>query len=587
MYRAGLSLGLHPVQRIKGQFAKGPWFDFPEIAKRLPLDAPDWRSSLDLFGHLKSELRENEIPAWTANPISGVSHQSAAEDWWKIKDFDPSVGDIKLIWERSRLTWLVALAQHARTGDLDCFNRLNLWLDDWCLQNPPYKGPNWKCGQETSIRVIHLAVASLVMDQIENPSEAVLGFLKTHLLRIKPTTSYAIAQNNNHGTSEAAALFVGGSWLANAGISDGKAFADVGRALLENRVKRLILSDGSFSQYSLNYHRLLIDTLAIAELWRRKLKLPSFSDRLLQKARAAIVWLQTMVDPRTGDGPNIGANDGAQLFPMTEAGYRDFRPAIQLASVLFRGDSAFPPGPYDQRLEWLGVEPSENLSPAPESLQFDDGGYAVMQTNLATAILRYPRFRFRPSHADALHLDLWLRGENLLRDGGSYSYASDAAFAEYFAGVKSHNTVEFDGHDQMPRLGRFLFGDWLKAHSIQEIVKFDAAESFTAGYTDRFGNSHHRQVTLRQDGLDIVDSLAGPFRTAALRWRLSCGDWQTDSHFVFRDDVKFEIRSPDILKLGIVKGLESRYYFQKQEIDVLHVELKGPTVVETLINWRS
>ena len=34
-----------------------------------------------------------------------------------------------------------------------------------------------------------------------------------HLVRIAATLPYAIAQDNNHGTSEAAALFIGGAWL--------------------------------------------------------------------------------------------------------------------------------------------------------------------------------------------------------------------------------------------------------------------------------------------------------------------------------------------------------------------------------------
>lgn len=48
------------------------------------------------------------------------------------------------------------------------------------------------------------------------------------------------------------------------------------------------------------------------------------------------------------------------------------------------------------------------------------------------AMLRYPRFRFRPSQADALHLDLWLEGRNLLRDAGTYSYNTESAWLSYF-----------------------------------------------------------------------------------------------------------------------------------------------------------
>ena len=85
--------------------------------------------------------------------------------WWQIPDFDPRVGDIKTIWEASRFDWVLTCAQHACHGDPVGVERLNTWLADWVANNPPYLGPNWKCGQEASIRVIHLAVAALILDQ--------------------------------------------------------------------------------------------------------------------------------------------------------------------------------------------------------------------------------------------------------------------------------------------------------------------------------------------------------------------------------------------------------------------------------------
>ena len=33
-----------------------------------------------------------------------------------------------------------------------------------------------------------------------------------------------------------------------------------------------------------------------------------------------------------------------------------------------------------------------------------------------------PIYKFRPSQADPMHLDLWIDGLNLLKDGGTLSY---------------------------------------------------------------------------------------------------------------------------------------------------------------------
>ena len=60
-----------------------------------------------------------------------------------------------------------------------------------------------------------------------------------------------------------------------------------------------------------------------------------------------------------------------------------------------------------------------------------------------------------PSQADAMHVDLWVNGKNLLVDAGSYSYNTNTGLSDYFNGTASHNTVQFDDRDQMPKLGRF------------------------------------------------------------------------------------------------------------------------------------
>ena len=158
---------------------------------------------------------------------------------------------------------------------------------DWLEKNPPYLGLNWKCGQEASIRVINLCCASLILGQEKESLIGLQDLIRLHLQRIAPTINYAIAQDNNHGTSEAAALFMGGSWLNYLGARDGESYERIGRKLLNERVSKLIEKDGSFSQYSLNYHRMMLDTLSICEIWREKLNLKEFTSVFYQNATLA------------------------------------------------------------------------------------------------------------------------------------------------------------------------------------------------------------------------------------------------------------------------------------------------------------
>jgi hypothetical protein len=588
-YRISLRLGLHPVQWIHASTPEGAFF-YPPVIRVDAVTAPPvtcWQESARLFGHVKVSIVDGQPPDWLANPLTGRRIPEPTRMWWQIPDFDPDVGDIKPIWELSRMDWVLAFAQRASLGDAESLNRLNEWLEDWCRCNPPYHGPNWKCGQEASIRVMHLSIAALILGQTRQATPALRDLIHLHLQRIAPTISYAIGQDNNHGTSEAAALFIGGTWLGSLGLACGERWARLGRLWLENRMVRLVDEDGSFSQYSLNYHRLMLDTICIAEAWRCRMDLPSFSGALRSRVLKATQWLHLMVDPNSGDGPNVGANDGARLLQLTDTLYRDFRPSVQLAMVLFSGQRAFPgSGSWDWPLYWLELPlPRAVVAPARSGL-LNNGGFAVLRRGAAMAMLRYPRFRFRPSQADVLHLDLWRNGDNLLRDAGTYSYNTQPSWLNYFGGVASHNTVQFDGREQMPRLSRFLLGEWLKTWEIEPLQEDAEGVHFAASYRDGHGASHFRRVSLSDAGLRVVDELSGFTQRAVLRWRLEPGDWVLKDRYV-TNGVK--ILSVDgtqsMVRWELVEGWESLHYLDKTSVPVIEIEVQQAGTLTTEYRW--
>src|SRR3546814_16507555 len=82
------------------------------------------------------------------------------------------------------------------------------------------------------------------------------------------------------------------------------------------------------------------------------------------------------------------------------------------------------------------------------------------------------------------------------RDGGSYSYNRGAHWIDYFGGVASHNSVQFDDADQMPRLGRFLLGDWLTTSRRTPLGEDNRSTRFAVGYEHRPGHRHEARVPL-------------------------------------------------------------------------------------------
>lgn len=585
-YRLQLRSNIHPVQKISASFLQGPYFT--DNVKLTPVNAEarsEWQTERLLFGW-KLLTVDGQSPDFLANPLTG-NRRPADQPWWEIPDFSPEIGDIKLIWDQSRFAWALAFAQRARNGDDAALEQLNQWIEKWCLQNPPYLGVNWKCGQETSLRIMHLAIAAIILKQEKHPEPALQSFITAHLRRIGPTIGYALAQDNNHGIAESAGLFVGGSWLFAAGDRSGEDAMMRGRELLENRVLRLINEQGGFSMYSLNYHRVLVDILSMCEIWRRHLNLPSFTTEFVEKSRKASEWLRHMIDDASGDGPNIGANDGSLLFPLTNTPFRDYRISVQLGYALFADKRVYrESGPWDDVLLWLDLPRPTVLSSAVSRFIDEKAGFVMLQSGSAKAALRLPAFQFRPSQADALHVDFWLNGENLLRDGGSYSYYAGDEWSVYFGGTESHNTIAFDGRDQMRRIGRFLFGDWLQARQPPSSLLASGEDAFSAGYEDAQGARHYRHICLHKTKLRIDDEISGFSRKAVLRWRLSPRDWQINGSSITDGSVTLSLSSDQApVRFELVPGWESRHYLEKTELPVLEIEFSAATRISTEIHW--
>lgn len=582
-YRLAVRSRIAPVLRLSAAIPAGDVFAARTAG---PLPAPPataWRHQGLLFGAVPIPAGEAP-PGFAAHPLTGAPWPGAARPWWQVPDF--GADDVKLVWELSRFPWLVPMAQQVRADEPGALARVNRWLTAWLRDDPPYRGPNWKCGQEASLRVLTLALAAHVLGQVGQPTASLVELVRLHLRRIAPTIGYALGQDNNHGVSEAAALFVGGSWLTLVGDRRAAAWARAGRHWLDERARTLIAPDGSFSQHSVVYHRLMLDTYALAEWWRRQLELEPFADTTIARLRQATGWLHQMTDPDTGDAPNVGANDGARLITLSDAPYRDFRPSVDRAAVLFHGARAFPAAARSgDELGWLGLAAGATM-PAPRSTQYDDGGYAMLRAGNARALLRYPRFAFRPSQADALHLDLWLGSRNLVRDAGTLSYHGTPDRSAEFAGTSAHSTIAFDGRDQMPRLSRFLFGDWLETDRIEPLRGDREGWTFAAGYRDAQGAGHHRRVALQPDGIEITDEVDGFARCATLRWRLDPGDWRlipggaTDGTVTIRiavDGVDAEVR--------LTIGAESLFYGEARTIPVLETATARPGRIVTAMSW--
>ncbi|MEM8951716.1 MAG: heparinase II/III-family protein [Pseudomonadota bacterium] len=603
--------------------AVGDLFTTAEITDSVSLE-PD----LAIYFSRHAMPLNGEVP-WLYDPFAEERFEEPERHWSEIPDFVRPGRDIKAIWELSRFDWVLKLARLARDQKSEePVRRMNALIRDWQQHNPPFLGPNWKCGQETTIRMLQTLLAAALIGQDglrpgQAPSEALKAFVEIHTKRIAATIQYALAQDNNHSISEATGLYIAGAWLArhDKAARRPRSWHERGVQQLERLAARLFAEDGSFSQYSVTYHRFVIDMLAQAEWWRKRLDLPELSEIYRTRVRAGIRWLHDLTDPETGDAPNVGSNDGARLFVLSDTDYRDFRPSVQLAMKLFEDCVPYPEGDHDQQLIGLDLTPGPRRPLERSSRVMADGGFVLMiprppadrlpeesapatrggvdlaeasngkassqggRPSTAWGCVRFPSFAFRPAHADALHLDLWVDGVNLLRDSGSFSYNPKPGAAPDLRATSAHNTIEFDGRDQMPRLGRFLFGSWLEPAEVGELVADGDTLSWSGSYEDALGCRHRRTVFVDGAVWRVLDEIDGQKEKAVLRWRLAPGDWRLDGMTLHGALARLSIESdqpPSSLRL--VDGKESRYYLDLETIPVLEVEL-GPDVrsIETTI----
>ena len=574
-YRLRLKAGWRP-QPLQSECPRGAVFaPRPPVSADAKLPLP---ATLAIFGWHETLL--SAPPDWHADPFGNLPRLHPDQDW--VQALDALDGnDVKPYWELSRFYWLPQFALEARNGDKDAAARIEQWLQDWITSNPPFSGINWACGQEAAIRLLNLALTALILNTWRTPSPTLKWLVETHVRRILPTLSYALGQDNNHGTTEACALFIAGTWGRQWSMPGAAKFARTGHKWMNNRALRMIQPDGSPCQYSTTYHRANLEVLCISELWAMRTGELGLTADASQRAVDGARWLHGIIDPVSGDAPNLGSNDSSHLFNVCQSPYRDFRPTVSLAAALF--DNARPWENYsDARLAALEIDPSTATWAPASSFSCEDGGFHVLRRDRSFVLMNYPQFRYRPCQADALHLDFWHNGINLLRDAGTYSYS--ARSADWFSGTSAHNTITFDGRDQMPRLGRFLFGQWLKAKDVEGVRNDGTTVSAAAAYSDAKGAYHKRTVTLTTESLTCRDTVSGKFEEAVLRWRLAPGKWSYNGNTLEREQYVISIEADGkACRPTLEVAAESLYYQKKSEVPVATVSVRKPTTLITKV----
>ncbi|MEO6282731.1 MAG: heparinase II/III family protein [Dyadobacter sp.] len=439
------------------------------------------------------------VKDWHTNPKSGFTYE-INQHWAKIPDFSKEAGDIKYVWEKSRFTFLYDLIRYDFHFEKDQSQPVFSLICDWIDKNPVNCGPDWKCGQEISLRVLNWVFAlhyyrkSVTLTQ--EILNQILGSIYDQMNHVEKNISFSlIAVRNNHALTETLTLYLVG--LLFPCYPDSKRWKEKGKKWFETEIAYQINEEGTFLQFSMNYHRIVVQLLSWA-LKLAELNGEGWSHTLHERARKSVAFLHACQDGISGWLPNYGHNDGALFFSLTECHFRDFRPQLTVLSRLLNMDLGFGNGPWNEESAWLGVEERPNMILVRKaSSTYPKSGYYILHDECSTTFLRCGAYQNRPFQADNLHLDIWVNGVNILRDAGSHSYYTDEPCAGYFTSTIAHNTVVPGDYGQMSKQSRFIWFHWVKKASgvIRDEEGFQILEAEFEGFKHLGrGIIHRREV---------------------------------------------------------------------------------------------
>jgi hypothetical protein len=406
---------------------------------------------------------------WITNPETGFKYDST-KHWSEINDFNSNNGDIKYVWEKSRFSHLIKIMRYDYHFNQDNAAFVFSEIESWIAANPVNQGPNWKCSQEISLRTFNWMYALYFYKNSKELTEERWNKIQNtnywSLHHVYHHSDFSrIAVRNNHAITETLLLTL--SELLFPFIPETKQWAKDGRKWFEQEVAYQVYDDGTFLQFSMNYHRVLVQLFSLGISVTEQHKKP-FTGEFYEKAYKSLNFLYQCLQEENGYLPNYGANDGALFFSLSNTAFRDYRPQLNTLHRILTKEKLYSEESINEDYNWCQNQMNASNRKHPLKKQFgtmvfQNGGYYCCRTKQSFTFIRCGNHQDRPSHADNLHLDVWIKGNNVLRDSGTYKYNTEKKYQDYFTGSIGHNTLLVANNSQMLKGNRFIWYYWSQA----------------------------------------------------------------------------------------------------------------------------
>jgi hypothetical protein len=515
-------------RRFTGVLAPGTAAQVPAEAKAAILDAAArlLRGEWEVLGAVRTDLMQ---PDWFHDPVTGRRSPSDRYAFRINYRLEEQTGNIKQVWEISRLQHLTLLAAAWFLTHDDAYaRRVDEQLRSWWRENPFLSGIHWTSGIEIGIRLISLAWIRRLLDDwpgapglFEHDELAVrqIRWHQQYLAAFRSRGSSA----NNHVIAEAAGQLVASCafpWFA-----ESTRWRQKSARLLEDELARNTFPSGIGRELASDYQCFITELGLLAgveaEESDRPLNAATWQRLCAMTDSAAALADERLRPPRQGD------DDEGRALLLDAPDLGRWPLLLSLGEVIFGRLSWWPPTQASASSSIIGamirVRRDVAGRPAQRPSRFADSGTTLLRSAEGQTPEIWCRCDGGPhgflsiaahAHADALSVEVRYGGVDILADPGTYCYHGEPEWRSYFRSTIAHNTVELGGRSQSSDGGPFL---WLSHANAREIDVRDDGESaeWTAehdGYISLDPPARHRR-TVRLDRasrtLDIIDEIDG------------------------------------------------------------------------------
>ena len=510
----------------------------------------------------KSKIDLGSDYDWVTNPLTNYKYD-VNKHWSEIQDFSIKSGDIKYVWEKARFSFLYDVIRYDYNFDDDQFEFVFNEIEDFIDKNPINQGPNYKCSQEISLRVLNWTFALYYFKDSESLTEDLFNkmmhsiYWQIHHV-YKNIHFSRVSVRNNHAITESLLLYLSGKLFPF--FPNVKSWSMKGKSWFEQEVQYQIYDDGTFLQFSMNYHRVVIQLLTWG-IQLSKLNNDSFKSIVYDRSQKSLNFLKTCMDFKSGKLPNYGSNDGALFFKLNNDDYRDYRSQLDDLSGVLNGFKEY----NTKTSYWYGIQPLNNSPVKLSGLnEFKESGYYIIQEKNTKTFIRCGAYKDRPYQSDNLHIDIWVDGKNVLRDNGSYQYNTSKELINYFNGSEGHNTISIDGKDQMQKGNRFIWNYWVKEAKanlteLQDKFHFDGK---IKGFKHLNSDIWHQRIVTKSKGLDewlVEDIITGIENKTSIQY------WHFSNDIIDRLSITSVDKNKKKLEPIIEEKWYSSYYGTKEK----------------------